>query len=420
MNTDDTREGSMDETHGGRAGSMQGGRAPWVLVAGGFHRRGGMDKANAALATYLVGRGTPVHLVAHHVAHELAARAGVTVHEAARPAGSFLLGERLLARRGREVARRVTARWPGARVLVNGGNCVWPDINWVHSVHRAWPPADGGAPRWFKLKNRLTGALARGGERRAILCARVVIANSERTRRDLIRHLGLDPERVRALYLGSDEAHGAVTAAERAEARRWLSIPEGRLLVVFAGALGHDQNKGFDTLWAAWESLCARGGWDADLLVAGEGRGLGAWRARVASAGLGGRVRLLGFTERLSEVYAAADLLVSPVRYEAYGLNVHEAICRGVPALVSGRAGVAERYPAELREMILPNPEDADDLARRLRRWSADPLGWKERFAPLAAVLRRHTWEDMARQLVAFVEGGAGAPAENELAACPA
>ena len=30
---------------------------------------------------------------------------------------------------------------PLARVVVNGGNCAWPDINWVHAVHAAWPVA---------------------------------------------------------------------------------------------------------------------------------------------------------------------------------------------------------------------------------------------------------------------------------------
>jgi hypothetical protein len=41
--------------------------APWVIVAGGFHQKGGMDKANLALADYLLEREVPVHLVTHSV-----------------------------------------------------------------------------------------------------------------------------------------------------------------------------------------------------------------------------------------------------------------------------------------------------------------------------------------------------------------
>ncbi|MFL6253452.1 MAG: glycosyltransferase family 4 protein, partial [Pyrinomonadaceae bacterium] len=191
---------------------------------------------------------------------------------------------------------------------------------------------------------------------------------------------------------------------ERAEARRWLGVEDGRPVVVFAGALGHDHNKGFDTLWRAWRELSACPGWDALLVVAGGGRGLELWRRRVIDAGLSDSVRFLGFSEHLAEVFAASDLLVSPVRYEAYGLNVHEAVCRGVPAMVSRSAGVAERYPAALSEMLLPNPEDAADLAARLLRWRRLMQSWKEGFEPFAAQLSRRAWTDVAADLVALAE----------------
>ena len=46
-------------------------------------------------------------------------------------------------------ARLVGAK--GARVVVNGGNCRWGDVNWVHYVHAAWSLcAAGGIPRRLK------------------------------------------------------------------------------------------------------------------------------------------------------------------------------------------------------------------------------------------------------------------------------
>ncbi|MGB8509814.1 MAG: glycosyltransferase family 4 protein, partial [Pyrinomonadaceae bacterium] len=299
----------------------------------------------------------------------------------------------------------VRARWPHARVLTNGGNCRSNDINWVHSVHHAWPPSDKDAPAWFKAKNRFAYALACRRERRAIRAARFVVANSERTRRDLIEHLGISPERVRVIYLGSDaKQHQPPTPRERRSARARLGVVDGRPLIVFVGALGHDQNKGFDTLWRAWKIVSARAGWDADLVVAGAGRGLKRWRERIAAEDLGGRVRLIGFTERIGEVYAAADLLVSPARYEAYGLNVHEAVCRGVPALASRTAGVAELYTPELSEMLLPDAEDYADLAARLLRWRGEVEEWKASFAPLSAKLRARGWDEVAAEIISFVE----------------
>jgi glycosyltransferase involved in cell wall biosynthesis len=378
-------------------------REPWLIVAGGFHTRGGMDKANASLASYLLERGHVVHLVAHEIDPKLAHHARARAHMIARPSGSVLLGERRLSLAATRVMSELRAREPRARVVANGGNFVSPDINWVHAVHHAWPLADAGAPLWFRVKNRLWHALAVGRERNALRRARLVIANSERTRRDLIELVGVERARVRTVYLGGGA--GRATERERAEARAWLGVEETRPLILFAGALGHDHNKGFDTLWRAWRELSSKREWDATLLVAGGGRGLELWRARVAEAGLERRVRFLGFCERLDEVLAACDLLVSPVRYEAYGLNVHEAVCRGVPAIVSRAAGVAERYPASLNEMLLPDATDAADLCARLHRWRRSMQRWREEFAPLASELGRRTWSEVAAEFVALAEG---------------
>jgi glycosyltransferase involved in cell wall biosynthesis len=95
-------------------------------------------------------------------------------------------------------------------------------------------------------------------------------------------------------------------------------------------------------------------------------------------------------------------LLVSPTRYEPYGLNVHEALCCGLPALVSASAGVAERYPAALGEWLLPDPDDAADLAARLRAWRSDPQAYRARVAPLSEVLRARSWSQCAAEIVAL------------------
>lgn len=374
-----------------------------------------MDKANAALAGCLVEQDVPVHLVAHQVDPELAGHPLATVHLAPRPAGAVLLGEWYLEKYGRQVARQVTARCPEARVVVNGGNCRWGDINWVHCVHHAWPCADEEAPVWFKLKNRLAKTVARQRERASLRGARLVIANSERTRQDLITHLRLGEDRVKKVYLGADPAWGQATGEERRAARAWLNVPEQLPLIAFVGALGYDQNKGLDTLLAAWEKLRSQTDWRAHLVVAGGGQAVAHWRARVARAGAADQIRLLGFSDRVADLLAAADLLVSPARYEAYGLNVREAICRGVPALVSGRAGVAEHYPPELAGMILPDAEDADALAARLLQWRSKVAYWKDRFLPLADKLRSYTWADMARQIVAWAEASAGAAQPDDV-----
>ncbi|CAN5704416.1 hypothetical protein BH24ACI5_BH24ACI5_19290 [soil metagenome] len=373
----------------------------WLIVAAGFHFRGGMDKANAELAAYLLRRGASLQLVAHDVDPLFLDHPRARVHLVHRPLGSFALGEFGLDRRGRQAAQALLTSTPGARVIVNGGNCRWPGVNWVHYVHHAWRGVDTLAPLWFKAKHRIFSARWRRREKAALQAAPIVIANSALTRDHLLTYIGIPEARVRTVYLGADPAWGPATADERASARQWLGLTGERPAVAFVGALGLDRRKGFDTLWKAWTTLCALPEWDADLIVAGSGADANWIAAGAERAGVAGRVRLLGHTDRIRDVLAAVDLLVSPVRYEPYGLNVQEAICRGVPAVVSRNAGVAERYPADLADMLLNDPDSVEELANILRRWRPEAVEWKARVVPLGEELRAYGWEDMAE---AFVE----------------
>jgi glycosyltransferase involved in cell wall biosynthesis len=210
---------------------------------------------------------------------------------------------------------------------------------------------------------------------------------------------GVAQERARVVYYGIDAARfGPVDALERDRARHMLDLPGDRRLALFVGALG-DRRKGFDTLFDGWRMLCERSDWDVDLVVAGRGAELAAWQERAGQVLPAGRIRFLGFRRDMPLVLAACDLLIHPARYEAYGLAVHEALCRGVPALVSARAGVAERYPTELASLLLGDPESAEELVERLLSWRGDS-DVRSRVASFASELRARSWDQMACEIV--------------------
>ncbi len=373
---------------------------PWVVVAGDLTPLGGMDAANHALARRLGERGDEVHVVAHRAWPDLRQLPSLTVHEVWRPFGRHLLGGPLLAAAGRRVWQHLQDR--GGRAVVNGGNCQVAGANWVHYVHAAYAPqVVGSAPR--RARHRLARQQAIAAERRALQDAAVVICNSVRTRRDVVDRVGVPAERVAVVYYGTDPARfSAIAADERAAARARLGLAGDRPLVGFIGALG-DRRKAFDTLFAAWRAVCRRGDWDAHLLVIGAGAELAAWQARAAADGLAGRITFLGFRGDVPRLLAALDALVHPARYEAYGLAAHEAICRGVPTIVSATAGVAERYPADLADLLIANPDDEDELAERLRRWRRRLDDCRAQFRSFGDRLRVRTWDDMADEIVALV-----------------
>lgn len=359
---------------------------------------GGMDAANHALASYLARSGRDVCLVAHRVDPVLAALGGVRVRAVPRPFGSHLLGFPLLTR---AAAREMAAR--GGVGLANGGNFAGTAA-WLHYVHAAYRPrVEGQPPR--RVVQHVAAARARREERRVVGRARVLVANSALTARHAVELLGADPAAVHVVYYGADSVRfRPPTREERAHARRALGVRGGEPVLAFVGALG-DRRKGFDTLFDAFVRL-VRGdpAWDATLLVAGAGGELEPWRRRARAEGVEGRIRFLGFQPDVLPVLHASDALVAPTRYEAYGLAVQEALCTGLPALVTRAAGVAERIPPPLDALLPIDPDDAEALARRLRLWRSGLERHRSDALALSATLRGWTWDDMAARIMDIVE----------------
>ncbi|HTQ06394.1 MAG TPA: glycosyltransferase family 4 protein [Polyangiaceae bacterium] len=378
-------------------------RRSFTIVAGDFVKTGGMDRANYAFADYLNRLGADVELVAHRAEGELAERPHVGLVRVPKPLGSYLLGDPLLDRAGRRAA--AARRSAGGVTVVNGGNCVAAAVNWVHYVHAAYRPEL--EPSFAGARRAAYGVYLRRQERLALRRAELVIANSEATRRAVIDDVGVEAARVAVVHIGLDAALFAPSDADtRARARAELGFGE-RAAVAFVGALG-DRRKGFDTVFDAWRSLVRNGSWDVDLVAVGAGSALAAWRARVASAGLGERIRLLGFRRDVPRVLAACDALVAPARYEPFGLGALEAIAKALPTFVSAHAGVAELYPAELRHVLIDDPASADELARKLLLWRDQREAERAAWLAFSERVRRHDWDAMSAAMLRLIDERAG------------
>lgn len=368
---------------------------PFALVSGDFVATGGMDMPNLALARFLAGEGHEVHVVAHRVEPQLLSLPNVRIHRVPKPLGSYFAGAPGLDLMGRHVAGAVLRR--GGAAVVNGGNCQFAGVNWVHYVHAAYEPPSA-VRGWRTLKRAVERRLGLRAERAALLKARLIIANSQRTRTDLIRHLDLPGEKIRVIYYGIDaERFKPASAAERRATRAELGVDE-RPLIVFVGALG-DRRKGFDTLFEAWRRLIDRGDWEARLLVVGRGAELPAWQQRCERARLSESIRFLGFRSDVPKLLAASDLLVAPTRYEAFGQGVCEALCCGIPAVVSASAGAAERLSTGLSELTLGSPENVQELYEKLLTWRTDRDRYQQLALAHSGPLRERTWQTMAREI---------------------
>jgi glycosyltransferase involved in cell wall biosynthesis len=361
-----------------------------AIIAGDLVPTGGMDMPNLALASYLARVGHRVEVVTFRADPSLALSPRVRLHRVVKPLDSYTLGAPFLGGTGRYIARRVLRR--GGRVVANGGNCHAGDVNWVHYVHAAY--ARSAPPGWRAGKHLIDRVSALATERQALRAARLVLANSVRTRNDLLERLDLHPERVEVVYYGVDDRFAPPTAEERAASRAALGLGD-RPTLAFVGALG-DHRKGFDTLFDAWSELGQD--WDAVLLVIGRGALQEFWQARARAAGFES-IRFLGFRRDVPQILYGVDGMVAPTRYEAFGQAVQEAVCCGVPVIVSAGAGVVERLGEALSPLMLLDAESSSELVARLRRWREEVDAFRMAARVRSAVLRERTWDVMAEQI---------------------
>lgn len=158
--------------------------------------------------------------------------------------------------------------------------------------------------------------------------------------------------------------------------------------------------KGHDVLIDACAMLAGQG-LDFSLLIRGEGALEPALRARIAAAGLTGRVTIEGYGD-LAPAMAAADLFVLASRREGFGNVVVEAMASGLPVLATSSDGPAGLIEQGTSGWLVP-PADAPALAAAITRFAADPGGARV-IQPARAVAARYTVAASTHALAGLAE----------------
>ncbi len=230
--------------------------------------------------------------------------------------------------------------------------------------------------------------------RRSVESARVVVADSEATARDLTSQFPQCAERLRVVYPGVDEAFAPASTEEIAATRAELDCPRG--YVLFAGTIEPRKNLGL--LLDAWEAARQDDPAFPPLVLAG---GYG-WRARSLVRRVD-RLRGLGLLalgrvdrDRLVRLFRAARVFAYPSLYEGFGLPPAEAMACGVPTIVSNRASLPEVVG---EAGLLVDADDARGLAAALTRLIAEPALAAELGERGRERSRRFRWPRAAREM---------------------
>jgi glycosyltransferase involved in cell wall biosynthesis len=315
------------------------------------------------------------------------------------------------------------ARIPGTREVVcrRRGGALWrnafvsewlarerPDVFWAVETLVPWrvpvPSVvtvhDVAGLTHERVKPGLERLAYRTSVGHGVRRARRVIAVSEATAAD-VRALWHPPaERLRVIGLGVDPQFtpGDRAGAEAAVRERFgIDGP----FVLAVGSI--EPRKGVDTL-AALAAAARRRGAAWRVVLAG---GVGYQGETLVRDALEAGARWLGRVDddALVDLYRAADVLVSPARYEGFGLTPLEALACGTPAVIAAGSGGLVEHTGPVAEAVAGREGESWLAAVERARADREALG-----ARGAAHAARYRWPAVAEATAAVLAEAAGRP----------
>lgn len=278
-------------------------------------------------------------------------------------------------------------------VLSPGVNCLDADVIIIHALfHRLSEISRGEASDVSaqtgvlrRLHRRAYYALLTALERRVYSHRNVSLAAVSQRTADLLASYFLRHD-VAVIPNGVDTVQFSTGArlARRAEARRRRNFCDTDLVLLL---VGNDwQVKGVPAVLAA---IAAKPALPLIFLVVGS-EAVDSFREMAARLGVLDRYRSESPRPDAIDLYAAADVYVSPSREDSFGLPVAEAMACGLPVITSIFAGVASLIRDGVDGFVLSDPRDTTALANVFARLHGDE-SLRRRIGD-AAARSAHAW----------------------------
>lgn len=216
-------------------------------------------------------------------------------------------------------------------------------------------------PEWHPFRTRffLSATIPVAARR-----AERVICHSEWVKAEVVRDIGVKPDRITVIPppVGHD-FHPVPLAEARAHVANRFRLPEHYFLHV--GTI--EPRKNHARIVEAFERLCREGFPGPLVLVGKDGWRIEPILARLENSSERARiVRISDASEAdLVALYGAATAVVFPSLEEGFGMPILEAMACGVPCITGDRTAMAE-VGAGFAELV--TPESVDQIVEAMRR----------------------------------------------------
>ena len=217
-----------------------------------------------------------------------------------------------------------------------------------------------------------------------------LIAVSENTRQDAIRHLGIPPDRIETIYNGVAEEYFDAAPT-----------PRTRPYVLYVGTI--EPRKNLDRLLDAWRGLPAELRAAFDLVIAGPA----GWNTEATFARIQREAVYLGYVpERdLPGLTAGAAVFVYPSLYEGFGFPVAQAMAARVPVVTSNTSCLPEITGGHA---ALVDPRSPGEITAGLARLLTSESERSRLAIPARRRAEQFRWEECASRSLLFFRRIAG------------
>jgi glycosyltransferase involved in cell wall biosynthesis len=209
-----------------------------------------------------------------------------------------------------------------------------------------------------------------------------IIAVSEYTKGIIVKHYGIDPQKVEVV-------HNAINF----NGRRPDKILKSKKIILYFGRLS--LHKGPDYFIKAAKRVLEFEK-NAVFIVAGGGEMMPELISLACSMGLGDNILFTGklTDEEVEEMYRTADLYVMPSISEPFGITALEAASHGTPVIISKNSGAKEI----LHHCLPVDFWDTEEMANKIISLLKYPQAAQEISENAYRVLENISWKNRAKE----------------------